>query len=57
MTAIPQLAAQQGMQATELDQGVWMLEAMDDTGDYMEAQELNKALEAGQVQAHISGRV
>ena len=58
---LQQIAQQQGMRVGVIhsDKGVpaVLLEAMDDTGDYMEAQELNKASEAGQVQARISGRV
>ena len=58
---LQQIAQEQGMRVGVIhsDKGVpaVLLEAMDDTGDYMEAQELGKTLEAGQVQARISGRV
>ena len=44
-------AAQQGQKATELDPGVWMFEAADDMGDYMEGQELRQCLAVGRLQA------
>lgn len=55
--SIQELAAQQGIQAIELDPGVWMFDAADDMGDWMEAEELDKVLAAGRLQAHISARV
>jgi len=58
MTPIPELAAQQGIKATELDPNVWMFEAADDMGEWAVEQDeatLNQRLAAGRVQVTGGG--
>lgn len=51
MTQIAELAAEQGMQATELDPGVWMLQGVDEWAQEQDEATLEQRLAAGRLQA------
>lgn len=59
MTDLSELARIHGLRLTKIksDAGeeAALIEAMDDMGDFMEAQELDKALAVGKLQAGLGG--